>query len=254
MNYRPAKLFRFFPDGWRGRCIRDIQRILPGGNKFVEFIRRQLGKMPLITPIVVIIHIVINNNKIAGGYVGTGLGLAITKQLVDLLNGKIEFTSKQGKGTTFVIELPFKLDFSKEDSMERGEEASCDLNGKKLLLVEDNELNMEISKYILEEEEAIVDTALDGKQAVEQFSKSQEGEYCLILMDIMMPVMNGYEATKIIRKMDRADAKSIPIFAMSANAFPEDIKESIKAGMNRHLSKPLDINHFLKAVYSVMKG
>lgn len=193
-------------------------------------------------------------SQVARGYVGTGLGLAITKQLVDLLNGKIEFTSKQGKGTTFVIELPFKLDFSKEDSMERGEEASCDLNGKKFLLVEDNELNMEISKYILEEEGATVDTALDGKQAVEQFSKSQEGEYCLILMDIMMPVMNGYEATKIIRKMDRADAKSIPIFAMSANAFPEDIKESIKAGMNRHLSKPLEIDHFLKEVYSVMKG
>lgn len=193
------------------------------------------------------------NSQISGGYVGTGLGLAITKQLVELLKGKIGFTSEQGKGTTFVVELPFVIDSSKEDFIEQKEIEKCDLTGKKFLLVEDNELNMEISKYILEEEGAIVDVASDGKQAVEKFFKSQEREYSLILMDIMMPVMNGYEATRLIRKMDREDAKTIPIFAMSANAFPEDIKESINAGMNQHLSKPLETDVLLKAIYNVMR-
>lgn len=193
------------------------------------------------------------HSEVAGGYVGTGLGLAITKQLVDLLKGTIEFESKPGQGTTFVIELPFFIDFSKKNSIEERKIEQCDLTGKKFLLVEDNELNMEISKYILEEEGVVVDTALNGKQAVEMFSKSKEDEYSLIFMDIMMPVMNGYEATKIIRNMGRKDSMTIPIFAMSANAFPEDIRESKKAGMNEHLSKPIETQTLLKAIYTVIK-
>ena len=193
------------------------------------------------------------DSQVSGGYVGTGLGLAIAKQLVDLLKGNIEFTSKPGEGTTFVIELPFVLDSSKQSFMEQKKDEKYDLAGQKFLLVEDNELNMEISQYMLEEEGVIVDVALDGKQAVEMFSKSQEGEYTLILMDIMMPVMNGYEATQIIRHMNRSDAQTIPIFAMSANAFPEDIDKSKKAGMNKHLSKPLESDTLLKAIYSIMR-
>lgn len=194
------------------------------------------------------------HSEVAGGYVGTGLGLAITKQLVDLLKGKIEFESTPGKGTTFVIELPFRIDYSKNNSIKEKEFERWDLTGEKFLLVEDNELNIEISKYILEEEGAIVDIASNGKQAVELFSGSEENEYSLILMDIMMPVMNGYEATKIIRHMNRKDSMTIPILAMSANAFPEDIKKSKEVGMNKHLSKPLETKTLLKAIYSVIKN
>lgn len=194
------------------------------------------------------------NSQVSGGYVGTGLGLSITKQLVDLLKGTIEFTSKPGEGTTFIIELPFKIDYSKIDHIEESGIEKIDLTGKKFLLVEDNELNMEICKYILEEEGANVDVASDGKQAVEMFSKSQEKEYALILMDIMMPVMNGYEATRLIRKMNRKDAQTVPIFAMSANAFPEDIKESVRAGMNQHLSKPLETDVLLRAIYNTISN
>lgn len=170
---------------------------------------------------------------------GTGLGMAICKQLTDLLNGKIWFESEKGKGTTFVVEIPIRLNSDKllEDEEKK---ISSKLVGKKVLIVEDNALNAEITQLLLEQAGVISDIAENGKLAVDQFLASASGEYQAILMDIMMPIMNGYEATRKIRALEREDAKTIPIIAMSANAFQEDIKESKAAGMNKHLAKPIN--------------
>lgn len=173
--------------------------------------------------------------------------MAITKELLELMNGTVSVDSCQGVGTEFVVEIP--LDINKNISPEKNEEKVLDnLSGIKILLVEDNEINAEIAKYILNSAGADIELAKDGKEAVEAFYASKEYYYDLILMDVMMPVMNGYEATKQIRSLDRKDAKEVPIIAMTANAFTKDKQDAIEAGMNEHVAKPLDIKLLLRVI------
>lgn len=183
------------------------------------------------------------------GYRGTGLGLPIVKKLVDKMEGSISFESSKGFGSTFVITLPFLVDHQAEQNIEKdvtaiSYEEPC-LTHRKILLVEDNELNMEIVESLLHHEGAAVSKAWNGKEAVELFEQSKVGEFHGILMDIMMPAMNGMDATKQIRAMEREDAKTIPIIAMTANAFTDDVENCRKAGMNEHLAKPLDTDRMI---------
>ena len=180
-------------------------------------------------------------------YVGTGLGMPIAKSLVEKMGGTIEFTSQEGVGSQFVIRIPFKID--EEHKTEAVKEAtSASIEGLSVLLVEDNELNMEIAKFIIENEDANVTCATNGKEAVNIYKKSPEF-FDIILMDIMMPEMDGYEATKVIRSLD----SKIPIVAMTANAFTEDKIKAKKAGMNTHLSKPLDKDTLVQVVAKFCK-
>lgn len=178
-------------------------------------------------------------------YDGSGLGLSIVKSLVDIMGGTVEFESEEGVGTTFCVTLPFKLD--KRPKKTGGESAkdTVSLSGVRVLLAEDNELNMEIAKFIIEQHGGDVVIANNGLDALKMFSASDIGYYDIILMDIMMPIMNGYEATKKIRALDRANAKCIPIIAMSANAFQDDVLKSKSAGMDNHLSKPISAEKLL---------
>lgn len=169
---------------------------------------------------------------------GVGLGLSIVKQTVDLMGGTIQVKSKLGEGTSYTIMLPFKID--PNPNVKKKSYDHISLKGTKALLVEDNDLNLEIAKFLLEQEDVEVDTAMNGAEAVEMFEKSKPGYYNIIFMDIMMPIMDGLEATKRIRGLSRADALAVPIIAMSANAFEEDIEKSLATGMNTHLIKPLD--------------
>lgn len=184
-------------------------------------------------------------------YAGTGLGLSIVKELVERMGGTIELKSVIDMGSTFTITLPFKIDHAPVIETER-EELHVDVSGKKALLVEDNDLNAEIASFILEEKGFILTRAVNGKDAVEKFSESESNEYDIIFMDIMMPVMNGLDATKTIRAMERADAQTIPIIAMSANAFHDDIESSLQAGMNGHLMKPLEQNKIDELINRVL--
>ncbi len=186
------------------------------------------------------------NQDARSSYSGTGLGLAITKQLVELMGGELSLDSELDVGTTFTYVQSFVIDNEYKEANKEVDEVS--LRGKKILIVEDNELNMEISKFVFEQKGGDITCAYNGKQALDIFKASKPYEYDLILMDIMMPVMDGYTATKQIRNLDRVD-NNVLIFAMSANAFVEDKRESKKAGMNEHLSKPLidkDINDALR--------
>ncbi len=171
-------------------------------------------------------------------YAGTGLGLPIAKELTEKMGGSIDFFSRQGQGTTFTIQLRLRLaDRVGED--EESEDEDIRLDGVKVLLVEDNDLNMEIAEFILENAGATVTKAWNGQEAVDCFLRSEGGTYDIILMDVMMPVMDGLDAARCIRSLDRPDAKTIPIFAMTANAFSDDKERSYRAGMNEHISKPI---------------
>ena len=181
------------------------------------------------------------HEEISSTYEGTGLGMSIVKRLVNKMEGTIEVQSEQGKGSTFTVTIPFEIAEESDVRSENRELEHCNLSGVQVLLVEDNELNMEIAETFLKDAGAIVTKAFNGQQAVYTFSKTPVGKFDVILMDVMMPVMNGYEATRKIRSLNRLDAKTIPIIAMTANAFVEDVEESRNAGMNEHISKPLDI-------------
>ena len=161
-------------------------------------------------------------------FAGTGLGMPITKKLVEKMGGTIAFESEEGAGTTFVIRIPFKIDLDVDKREEKKDISEKFIKGLHVLLAEDNELNMEIAEFMLQNEGAVVTKAWNGQEAVDIFRKSRTGEFDVILMDIMMPVMNGYEAAKMIRSLDREDAKVIPIIAMTANAFTEDRLRSKK--------------------------
>ena len=191
-------------------------------------------------------------NRERSKYTGTGLGMAITKQLVDLLGGTIEVESEVNKGSSFYVTLSFKRDFDvREQAEETLQEAS--IEGVKILLVEDNDLNMEISESLLTLNGAVVEKAWDGLEALDRFSSKDIGYYDVILMDIMMPRMDGLEATKAIRALDREDAATIPIIAMTANAFDEDIKATREASMNAHLSKPIDMDNVKRTIASLVR-
>ena len=185
-------------------------------------------------------------------FAGTGLGMSISKKLVEKMGGTITFESEEGAGTTFVIRIPFKIDLDVDKSKEQKDLSEKTIKGLHILLAEDNELNMEIAEFMFQNEGAEVTKAWNGLEAVEIFEKSRPGEFDVILMDIMMPVMNGYNATKRIRSMDREDAKEIPIIAMTANAFTEDRIRAKEAGMDEHISKPVDGNLLVKVIHELL--
>ena len=184
---------------------------------------------------------------------GSGLGLSIVKELVERMGGKIDLQSKVNEGTYFSVSVPLKIDRDvsgeKSDSTVR---PTVDMHRKMALLVEDNELNMEIAEFLLEGEGMIVVKASNGKEAVEKFAASEVGGFDIIFMDVMMPVMNGLDAARKIRSMTRADAQTIPVIAMTANAFQDDVQRSFEVGMNAHITKPLDINKIREAITDVM--
>lgn len=180
-------------------------------------------------------------------YSGTGFGMSIVKRIIDRMNGTIVVTSKEGEGSTFVITLPFEIAEKPEEILAEMD-GEVNIAGLHLLLAEDNELNAEIARTLLEDEGAITTIVNDGQQAVDIFSRNKPGTFDAILMDIMMPEMDGLSATKAIRALDREDAGTIPIIAMTANAFDEDEKKCMEAGMNAHLVKPLDIQKMKEAV------
>lgn len=181
-------------------------------------------------------------------YTGTGLGMPIAKKLAETMGGSISFVSQKGEGTAFTVKLPFLIDKSAGKAEKTTEEAEASIKGVRILLVEDNELNMEISEFIVAEKGAVVTKAWNGKEAVETFAKAPEGAFDVILMDVMMPVMDGCEAAKEIRALPRKDAKTIPIIAMTANAFTDDKIRTREAGMNEHLSKPLAPDLVVKTI------
>lgn len=199
-------------------------------------------------------------------YGGTGLGLSIVKRFTQLMGGSIHVTSVQGSGSTFTVDLPFGKvkesgelarfsDINGRDDLEKDcYVVDYDFKGKRVLLVEDNELNREIAEELIGATGASVESAEDGMQAVEKFKESAEGYYDLILMDVQMPRMDGYEATRCIRALGRSDAQKVPIFAMTANAFAEDVQKSREAGMNAHISKPLDIRAVYKQMNRYLQG
>ncbi len=179
-------------------------------------------------------------------YQGTGLGMAITKQFVELMGGSITVKSEIDKGSCFTVDVQFEISNIAETTVKKQED--CHLEGMRILLVEDNELNREIAHEILQDAGAVVTCAEDGRKAVDMFVESEQGSFDAVLMDIMMPNMNGYDATKAIRSSGKPDAADIPIIAMTANAYSEDVAKAFASGMNAHVAKPIDIPYLLNVL------
>ena len=193
-------------------------------------------------------------NTTKSGVLGTGLGLSVVKNLVDLMEGSVAVESAEGKGSKFTVDLMLRLpgELPIQDQRRfRLDEA--DLKGKRILLVEDNEINREIAQELLTDEGYIVETAEDGDVAVEMVSRSEPQYYDLILMDIQMPVMDGHQATKAIRALEDRKLACVPIVALSANAFAEDYKRSLEAGMDAHISKPIRIEELQETIRNVLE-
>jgi CheY-like chemotaxis protein len=185
-------------------------------------------------------------------YQGTGLGMSITKQFVEMLNGTIEVKSEKNVGTEFTVEIPFVINREVEqDEAQAPDDFS--LAGYRILLVEDNELNAEIAEEILKDAGAEVTVAQNGKIAVDICAKSEKSYFDLILMDIMMPEMDGLTATRTLRSLDREDMKTIPVIAMTANAFAEDRKAALEAGMNGYVTKPINVSALMKEIQENFK-
>lgn len=185
---------------------------------------------------------------------GTGLGMSIVKQLTDLLGGTIDVQSEKGCGTTISVTIPMKWDTETETTAEKDSAGlRVNLEGMKVLLVEDNEMNREIAEEILFENGMLIETAADGDIAVDMVRNATPGQYDLILMDVQMPRMNGYEATRAIRALEDSEKASLPIIAMTANAFEEDRMNAMAAGMNEHLAKPIDIAKLMNTLVRFYK-
>ncbi len=180
-------------------------------------------------------------------YAGCGLGMAIVKKLIDEMDGNISIDSEIGKGSRFVITLPFEMT-SAEVEKEQNQDLTKKLYGVKILLAEDNALNVEVASSMLEDLGANVTAVDNGKKALEEFKNQPAGSFNAILMDLMMPQMDGYAATRAIRGINREDAKEIPIIAVTANAFFEDRQKALDAGMNDHISKPIDVNKMVEVI------
>ncbi len=184
---------------------------------------------------------------------GNGMGMPIVKKLVELMNGTIGVESTKGEGTKFTLILPFEIDKETAQAEKDSEKGMVSLKGARILLAEDNDLNAEIAQCLLEDAGATVTVAENGEVAFNLFSRKPQGSYDMILMDIMMPVLDGYGATKKIREYDREDAKLIPIIAMTANAFAEDVQKAKDAGMNDHLSKPIQVDLLMNTISHFVK-
>ncbi len=181
-------------------------------------------------------------------YQGTGLGMSIVKSLVDRMNGTLEIESEKGKGSTFTVTIPFDIADSADIADELDYSEDADIHGVRILLAEDNSLNREIAHTLLEENGAVITEAVDGQQAVETFENNPPDTFDLILKDVMMPNVDGLRATQMIRGLSRPDAAEIPIIAMTANAFYEDIQRTREAGMNAHLSKPINMKKVISVI------
>ncbi len=193
------------------------------------------------------------NKQTTTGFSGSGLGLAIVKEIIDKMGGTIKLESKENVGTKFTVTIPLQLDTERKLNEKSSEkQLKYDFFGCKALLVEDNELNMEIAKFMLEDEGIVVTEAKNGKEALEIFEKSKVNSFDFIFMDVMMPIMDGLEATKKIRSFNRKDAKSIPIIAMTANAFNDDKQECLNAGMNAHIAKPINMKNLKETMIRFM--
>jgi CheY-like chemotaxis protein len=184
-------------------------------------------------------------------YQGTGLGMAISKKFVELMDGDISVKSKLGEGTCFTVEIVFDVDYDYQTTKNYGRKNQ--IRGMKILLVEDNELNMEIAREILKEEGAEITEAENGQIALERFVSSKPGSFDVIIMDVMMPVMNGYDATRAIRNSSHPQAGSIPIIAMTANAYRQDVEMAMEAGMNAHVAKPINVKILLSVLGQYVK-
>lgn len=182
---------------------------------------------------------------------GTGLGLSISSRLIQMMGSSIQLDSELGEGSTF----SFSILLEKGENMEtQAQEEEITFEGCRILVVEDNELNAEIALTLLEERGFAVDCVYDGSEAVERIRTTKPGTYDVILMDIMMPIMDGLEATRTIRSMEREDCRTIPIVAMSANAFDDDLKKSVECGMNGHLSKPVEVDKLYRTLGEIIHG
>ena len=192
------------------------------------------------------------DGRITAKYGGTGLGLAISNAYVSMMGGKLNVESELGKGSEFYFDLALPIADKSKVERETAENEDVSIEGRRLLLAEDDEINRMIAVKLLEHEGLVIETAEDGEEAVRKFADSAENYYDAILMDIRMPVMDGLEATRKIRSLDRTDARAIPIIALTANAFDEDIKKSAQCGMNGHLTKPIDIRQIRKVLKAVL--
>ncbi len=188
-----------------------------------------------------------NNTTLSGAF-GTGLGLTITKHIVDMMGGSIEIDSALHKGTTFTVTLTLRMQDSAPAMSENAQSPYSRLAGLKILIVEDNEINLEIETELLRDQGFLVDTAENGSIAIEKMKNARPEDYSLILMDIQMPVMNGLKAAKAIRALEDPELANIPIIALSANAFESDKRASLESGMNVHLTKPIDIPLLLETM------
>lgn len=192
-------------------------------------------------------------NTTLSGIYGTGLGLPITKKLVDIIGGSIEVSSTAGEGSRFIVTLPLRIQEVSDQSCDTEEDIPHFASSKRILIVDDNEINLEIEYEVLKDAGFLVDTAEDGSIAVEKIKQSEPGDYDLILMDIQMPIMDGYRATRAIREMKNPALAGIPIIAVSANAFEEDKRMAMESGMNAHLAKPLDTQRLYKLIRKFLK-